>query len=264
VAKAFSRLARRALNIAAGTSANKILNIKKRSTSEPVYNLSVKDGYPHEFFANGVLVSNCSVSRIPLVKYTGITPSGLNASSDGEIRVFYDTIHAYQEFFFGPHLNTIFRLAQLNIWGEVDEDLEFIYEPLWELDEAALATMRGTEQTTDCGYITAGVLAPEEVRARLANDPDQPYGAIDPDELPKQPMQPGMPGMPGTDPNDPNAPPGDDDDDGSSGDKPPMPPHAGKAPTVSKPQVAAASGKAPVVSKPQVKTQSQTKEAKTA
>jgi phage-related protein (TIGR01555 family) len=33
-----------------------------------------------------------SVSGIPLVKLLGITPSGLNATSDGEIRVFYDWI----------------------------------------------------------------------------------------------------------------------------------------------------------------------------
>ena len=39
----------------------------------------------------------CSVSGQPLVKFTGITPNGLNASSDGEIRVFYDDIHAEQE-----------------------------------------------------------------------------------------------------------------------------------------------------------------------
>lgn len=34
-----------------------------------------------------------SVSSIPLVKLLGITPNGLNASSDGEIRVFYDSCH---------------------------------------------------------------------------------------------------------------------------------------------------------------------------
>ncbi|WP_241502645.1 anti-CBASS protein Acb1 family protein [Bombella intestini] len=32
-----------------------------------------------------------------LVKLFGITPNGLNASSEGEIRVFYDEIAAFQE-----------------------------------------------------------------------------------------------------------------------------------------------------------------------
>ena len=39
----------------------------------------------------------CSVSRMPAIILTGISPSGLNASSDGEIRIFYDWIAAQQE-----------------------------------------------------------------------------------------------------------------------------------------------------------------------
>lgn len=127
----------------------------------------------------------CSVSRIPLVKYTGITPSGLNASSDGEIRVFYDTIHAYQESFFRRPLTTVFKIAQISLWGAVDEDLTFDFEPLWELDDVQLATLRKTEADTDGILIDKGVLAPEESRYRLANDPDQPYGPLDPEELPE-------------------------------------------------------------------------------
>jgi hypothetical protein len=41
-----------------------------------------------------------AVSSIPLVKLLGIAPTGLNASSDGEIRVFYDYIHALQQSIF--------------------------------------------------------------------------------------------------------------------------------------------------------------------
>lgn len=132
-----------------------------------------------------------SISRIPLIKLLGITPSGLNASSDGEIRSFYDTIHAYQEKFFSPHLHTIFRLAQINLWGEVDPELSFVYEPLWEMDEKSIAEMRNTEANTDALYIDKSVLAPEEVRARISKEPESPYGPIDPDILPEadEPLQ---------------------------------------------------------------------------
>ncbi len=133
----------------------------------------------------------CSVSRIPLIKYTGISPSGLNASSEGEIRAFYDTIHAYQENFFSKHLWTIFRLAQINLWGEVNPNLIFVYEPLWEQDELEVATRRKTEADIDALYIDKSILAPEEVRARLARDPEEPYGPIDSDLVPtaEEPLQ---------------------------------------------------------------------------
>lgn len=49
---------------------------------QPVYDIEV-DGRP-EFFANGILIHNSSVSRIPLVKLLGISPSGLNACVPGD------------------------------------------------------------------------------------------------------------------------------------------------------------------------------------
>lgn len=127
-------------------------------------------------------------ARIPLVKLLGITPSGLNASSDGEIRCFYDNEHAYQEYFFTPHLRTVFRIAQINLWGEVDEDLTFIYKPLWELTEEQLANVKKIEADTDGTLVDKGIIDPSESRTRLANDPDQPYGDIDPEDVPEVTM----------------------------------------------------------------------------
>lgn len=129
----------------------------------------------------------CSVSGIPLVKYTGIAPSGLNASGDSEIRVFYDWIHAFQISYFSPNLKRIFHLAQMNIWGEVDPTLSFSYEPLWQLTEKEEAEVRKMEAETDNTLINAGVLDPAESRQRIANDKDTPYGPINVSEMPEPP-----------------------------------------------------------------------------
>lgn len=76
-----------------------------------------------------------AVSGIPLVKLLGITPSGLNASSDGEVRTFYDRISAMQESDLRPVLNKILKLIQLNLFGEIEENITFSFNPLWQLDE---------------------------------------------------------------------------------------------------------------------------------
>lgn len=80
-----------------------------------------------------------SVSGIPLVKLLGVTPSGLNPSVDGEIRVFYDLIHAYQERIFAHPLRKILDLVMLSEFGEVDETISFIFEPLWQMDDGEKA-----------------------------------------------------------------------------------------------------------------------------
>ena len=122
----------------------------------------------------------CSVSSIPLVKFTGITPNGLNASSDGEIRVFYDDIHAQQEAVYRKNLKQAIDIIQLSEFGEIDPDITFKFEPLMELTEEQKANIRKTEAETDDILVNnVGSLSPDEARERLATDPNSPYNALE-------------------------------------------------------------------------------------
>ena len=111
-----------------------------------------------------------SICGIPLVKLLGVTPSGLNASSDGEVRTFYDTILAYQERFFRPHLETVIGVIQMDLFGEVDPNIVFNFEPLWTPSEKEAADIREIDARTAQTYIDGGVILPEEERGRLAGD----------------------------------------------------------------------------------------------
>jgi phage-related protein (TIGR01555 family) len=125
-----------------------------------------------------------SVSRIPLVKLLGISPHGLNASAEGELRAFYDTINAFQHRFFRPHLHRVINLEMLSLWGEVDPDITFDFEPLWSLDEKAAAEVQKTKAETSQVLIDTGTVSPEENRQRVANDPDSGFDGIDVEDLP--------------------------------------------------------------------------------
>lgn len=131
-----------------------------------------------------------SVARTPGVKLFGIQPMGLNASSEGEIRAYYDWIAAYQEWFFRPHLETVIYLLMLHLWGEIDEEITFKFRPLWQLDEAGEVAVEKTKADIDDLYSSIGVLGPEEIRAKIAADPKSPYHGIDPGDLPEPPPDP--------------------------------------------------------------------------
>lgn len=120
-----------------------------------------------------------SVSGIPLVVLLGITPSGLNASSDGEIKTFYAWIKSQQEALFTDPLLKILALIQLNLYGDVDASIGVEFNPLWEEDDATRATTQKTKADTDAIYLDQGVVAPNEVRQRLKNDPESPYSGLD-------------------------------------------------------------------------------------
>lgn len=121
-----------------------------------------------------------SVAGVPLVILLGITPSGLNASSDGEIRTFYASIAADQQKFFKPILKRIFDIIQLSEFGVIDPGLSFAFVPLWEVEEKDRKENENKQAQTDDIYIAAGVVDPQEVRERLASDDESPYHGLDP------------------------------------------------------------------------------------
>ena len=126
----------------------------------------------------------CSVVSIPVVKLLGIQPSGMNASSQGELESFYTSMGSYQTRNYTDPLNRVLRFMQLSLFGEVDPDIVVTFEPLWSLTAKEIAELQNTKATRDRTFADAGVISPEEVRARLAADPESDYDSIDPDDLP--------------------------------------------------------------------------------
>lgn len=128
-----------------------------------------------------------SVSGIPLVILLGVTPSGLNASSDGEVRTFYATIKAYQERVFRKPLAKIIELVQFDLDGKIDPDIGFEFIDLWETPEAEKAVARKADADADVAYIGAGVVDAEEVRDRITKDENSPYFGMELNETPPPP-----------------------------------------------------------------------------
>ena len=152
----------------------------------------------------------CSVSRMPAIVLTGISPSGLNASSDGEIRIFYDWIAAQQEAHWRAPLEVILKVVQLSLFGEIDPDIGFKFVPLYQMTAKEEAEIREANSRTAAAYIDRGVIDASEERERLARDPNSGYQGIDADAVIVPPVPPGgeQPPEGVTDPanvSDPNA-----------------------------------------------------------
>lgn len=121
----------------------------------------------------------CAVSRIPAVILTGISPSGLNASSEGEIRVFYDWISAQQEAYWRSPIEIILKVVQLSLFGEIDADIGFTFVPLYQMTPEQEAIIRKSDADAAIAYIGAGVIDPSEERERIARDPASGYQGLD-------------------------------------------------------------------------------------
>lgn len=136
------------------------------------------------------------VSGIPLVKLLGITPSGLNASAEGEIRVFYDDILSDQEAVFRDPLQTCLEVIQLSEFGEIDPDITFSFVPLWQLSQKEQAEVRKLDAETDAVLVEVGAVSPQEVRERVAADETNGYHSLDISDLDEDGRPDAVPGAP--------------------------------------------------------------------
>lgn len=179
------------------TRSNKGLMLLDKEREELVQ-VNVPLGGLHELQAQSQ-EHMCSVSRTPAIILTGISPSGLNASSEGEIRVFYDWIAAQQEAHWRAPLETILKVVQLSLFGEIDPDIGIKFVPLYQMTPKEESEIRTADGATDVAYVSAGILDPSEVRDKLAKDPTSGYMGLDtsvelvpPGDTPDEPPPDGL------------------------------------------------------------------------
>lgn len=118
-------------------------------------------------------------SHVPLVKLTGITPSGLNASSEGEITVFHEFIEGEDENVLEPVLDIIIDVVQLSEFGSIDEDIDYEFVPLVEATLKEIADIRKSDAELGGSLIADGVIDPAEERTRLILDPNSGYNHLE-------------------------------------------------------------------------------------
>jgi len=120
-----------------------------------------------------------SVCNTPISILLGITPAGLNASTDGEIRIWHEHILDMQEKVFRANLTTVINVIQLDIDGSIDPDIVFAFLPLWEQSEEEKAKVRKID--AECAQIYSTVISAvsaDEVRENLANNPESGYSGL--------------------------------------------------------------------------------------
>jgi hypothetical protein len=128
-----------------------------------------------------------AIFRIPFVKFLGISPGGLNATGESDLRNYYDHVSAKQEKIFRKPINRLIDLMQGHLFGAIDPDIRAEFIPINDEDDAKRAATLKTKADRDAIYLDRGVLSPEEVREGLAADYDSGYSSIEPEDVPEAP-----------------------------------------------------------------------------
>ena len=121
----------------------------------------------------------CVVSRIPSVILTGLSPSGMNASSEGELHAWWSWVHSQQESYMRHPLEVLIKVIQLSLFGEIDPSITFEFVPLQQMNDKELSEIRRANADEAAILIDRGVLAADEVREKLARDPNSGWNGLD-------------------------------------------------------------------------------------
>ncbi len=146
-----------------------------------------------------------SVNQSGVVKTLGYTPNGFS-SGESDVKLQADLIATRQEKILRRPLEEILRLLQLHLFGNVDPDLTFDFNPLDEDDDRSVAEVQKMKADTAAVYLDRGVVSEEEVRDALKVDEASGYESLEGEA-------PGMPESPFGQMTDPTAPQELDDAD---------------------------------------------------
>lgn len=131
----------------------------------------------------------CSVSHIPAVELLGVAPTGFGNVAEGEMRARNSRVKAEQEAYYRKPIETILNIVQLLRYGVIDPDIVVSFQPLYQMTLKELSEIRKADAERDATYLDRGTLSPEEVREKLARDPESGYQGIDVEDLPENDMQ---------------------------------------------------------------------------
>ncbi|WAT10140.1 DUF1073 domain-containing protein [Rouxiella badensis] len=127
-----------------------------------------------------------AINRTPAVKTMGISPAGFN-TGEADLTNYNDHVATEQGKLFRPGLQKALDIIQIVKFGKIDKSVSFEFRSLNEDDDAAIANTQKTKSDSDASYLDRNVLSPQEVRQKLAADPNSGYSGIDADQLPINP-----------------------------------------------------------------------------
>lgn len=104
---------------------------------------------------------------IPVTRLFGTSAKGLNATGEGDLTNYYNSIRAKQLTQLDPGMRQLDEVLVRSALGHMPDDYNYIWNPLAQLNEREIAEARRITSETDQRYLDMGVIQVSQVQRNL-------------------------------------------------------------------------------------------------
>jgi phage-related protein (TIGR01555 family) len=108
-----------------------------------------------------------AASNIPVTRLFGTSAKGLNATGEGDLRDYFNTVESEQENMYRPRINAADRIWVPTVLGQFPSDWSYKFDNLWIMTELEEAQAAKTRAEQDGILITHEVIDPSHAAERL-------------------------------------------------------------------------------------------------
>lgn len=110
-------------------------------------------------------IAGCA--KIPVTHLFGSSAKGLNATGEGDIKVYHARIKREQTSKIAPALLVLDEVLVRSVLGKWDEDFTYEWNPLEQINQEEVAKVNYTNAQTDKIYLDEGIITPSQVQRNL-------------------------------------------------------------------------------------------------
>lgn len=132
---------------------------------------------------------------IPVTRLFGTSAKGLNATGDGDLTNYFNSIRSKQLTQLDPAMRRLDEVLVRSALGYWPDDYNYVWNPLQQPDSVEMATAGKTRAETDQIYLDAGVIQVSQIQRRLQAEEAYQFNDEDIEEL-ESLEEPNMPAEP--------------------------------------------------------------------
>lgn len=123
-----------------------------------------------------------AIFHMPVTKFLGVSPGGMNATGEYDERNWYDYAGSQQESMLGPSMSRLLDLLQAQVLGQVDHAVTWQWNPMWTPSDRERAETTKLHADTAVQLVGSGIASPEQAAQVLGSEEGSMWAPLAEDE----------------------------------------------------------------------------------